>query len=209
MNSGTAQTLAEWVALLGAKSETRTDAALLDASAALLGEVGERNLTIDQVAERAGRSRMTVFRRFGSREELIVATYRRELRRVLETVTDAVGSMRTVADRVELLFNHFLDSASTNPVSVALIRGEPDALVKAVRGGPEFSAQRWMEELCAALLSDEELEDPLARDEAEFVGGLILRLVLALLLLPTEALEESRASRREFLRKVAERVVAR
>jgi len=197
-----------WAASTASKPESRTDAALLDAAAVLLGEIGERNLTIDQVAERAGRSRMTVFRRFGSREELITATYRRELRQVIESVTAAAESTSTVLDRVELLLSHFLDSATGNPVSVALIRGEPDALVKATRGGPKFSAQRWMEELCASLLIDEKLDKPLTAEDAQFTSELIMRLVFSLMLLPTAALEESRASRRDFIRKVAERIVA-
>ncbi|MEO9329062.1 TetR/AcrR family transcriptional regulator [Gordonia aurantiaca] len=115
-----------WAASTASKPESRTDAALLDAAAVLLGEIGERNLTIDQVAERAGRSRMTVFRRFGSREELITATYRCELRQVIESVTAAAKSTSTVLDRVELLLSHFLDSATGNPVSVALNRPGSD-----------------------------------------------------------------------------------
>ncbi|ASR01198.1 TetR/AcrR family transcriptional regulator [Gordonia rubripertincta] len=187
--------------------QTRTDAALLDACASLIGQFGERNLTIDQVAERAGRSRMTVFRRFGTREDLITATYRRELRRVVQgTITAAEGTTDLV-DRAELIVSYFVDSAFQHPVSVALLKGEPDAVVNVLRGGPDFSAQQWAVELFAALLADSALDAPLARPEAEFVGGLLMRIIVSLLLLPEPAIDESRAARRSYIRRVAERVV--
>lgn len=194
-----------WLGSAEERPETRTDSAVLDACAALIGEFGERNLTIDQVAERAGRSRMTVFRRFNSREELITATYRRELTKVIVRVTQSATATSNAVERADLLINEFLDSALGHPVSLALLRGEQDALVQVTKGGPEFSAQRWLRDLCAWMLSDDALEDPLSPSEADFVGSLLMRIIFSLLLLPEQ--DRNEQSRREYIRMVAERVV--
>ncbi|ASR04338.1 TetR/AcrR family transcriptional regulator [Gordonia rubripertincta] len=203
MTRGDAPTQRPWGSATW-KSETQTDVSVLNASAELIAEVGERNLTIDQVAERAGRSRMTVFRRFGSREELITSTYRRELSKVFDSVTRSIAGTSTAVDRADLVINQFVDSALRHPVSLALLGGEPDALVKVTRGGPDFSAQRWLQELCAFVMADDSLKDPLTPEDAELVGSLLMRVIFSLLLLPEH---DDVQLRRAYIRRVAERIV--
>ncbi|MGA5544949.1 TetR/AcrR family transcriptional regulator [Mycobacterium sp. NPDC051198] len=187
--------------------ESRTDVAILTATAAVIADYGERNLTIDQVAERAGCSRMTVFRRFGSREYLLVATYSRELRVVLESITGAAAAATTAVDCAEIVVTQFIDNALRHPIFIRLLRVEPEAVLALSRGGPDFSGQRWGTDLITQLLSHERLADSLTTEDATFVGGLLMRLVFSLVLIPEPAMDDSPEARASFIRKLVERII--
>lgn len=60
----------------GRPRDPNVDTALHDATLALLAEGGYAKATIEAVAERAGLVRPTVYRRYGSRAALVVATFR-------------------------------------------------------------------------------------------------------------------------------------
>jgi AcrR family transcriptional regulator len=187
--------------------ETRTDVTILKAAAEVISVAGERNLTIDQVAERAGFTRMTVFRRFGSRDQLLRATYARELRLVLEEVTTAAESVSAAVDRAEIIVAQLISSAEANPICIRLVQVEPAAILDLWSGRTDFDGQAVGAALIAYLLHDSRLADPLPQKEAELVGSLLMRLVVSLVLVPDPALRKSRAVRRAFLRKVVERIL--
>jgi AcrR family transcriptional regulator len=58
---------------MGRPRETRADAAILDATVALIAEHGVEALRVDQVAERAGVGKATIYRRYRSKDELVTA----------------------------------------------------------------------------------------------------------------------------------------
>ncbi|UGT55139.1 TetR/AcrR family transcriptional regulator [Nocardia asteroides] len=186
--------------------DSRTDTAIMNATAAVISEYGERNLTIDQVAERAGFTRMTVFRRFGSREQLLHATYTNELRKVLDAVAAAADSVTNRLDRAEIVVAELLSAAENNPITQRLANVEPAAIVELWRDS-EVSGHTWGVNLIAHLLRDELLEDPLDEDEATFAGNLLMRLVVSLLLVPDPTLNGPSAARKQFLRAMVERVL--
>lgn len=72
-------------------------AAMLDAAEALLREQGLHRWTVDDVAERAGIGRTSVYRRFPSRDDLVHGVLARELRRA----TTAVGAAAAGAPDLE------------------------------------------------------------------------------------------------------------
>ncbi|BBY62693.1 TetR family transcriptional regulator [Mycolicibacterium helvum] len=188
-------------------TESRTDTAILNAAAAVIGDYGERNLTIGQVAERAGCARMTVFRRFGSREQLLLATYSRELRRVIDSATQAVQTATTTVDCAEIMVAEFIDNALRHPIFIRLIRVEPGTVLALSRGISGFSAQELGATLFAHVLSDDRLDDPLPIRDATFIGDLLMRLVFSLSLVPAPEIEQSGESRRTYIRELVERIV--
>jgi AcrR family transcriptional regulator len=189
--------------------ETNTDIAILKAAAEVISAAGERNLTIDQVAERAGYTRMTVFRRFGSRDQLLRATYARELRVALETVTAAAESVSTAVERAEIIVTKLIAAAEANPICKRLVQVEPAVVLDLWGGRTDLDGQGAGAALIAHLLRDDRLADPLSQKEAEFVGGLLMRLVVSLVLVPDPTLGKSRAVRRAFLGKVVARILTR
>lgn len=57
---------------MGRPRSRKADSAILQATVTLLGESGFQGLTMDQVARRAGVGRATVYRRWKSKEEMII-----------------------------------------------------------------------------------------------------------------------------------------
>ena len=73
---------------------------LLDIGASLLAEFGLRRWSMDDVAERAGVGRTSVYRKFASRDDLVHAVLARELRQVFTAVTAAAARYDTLEDKV-------------------------------------------------------------------------------------------------------------
>ncbi|MCC3312279.1 TetR/AcrR family transcriptional regulator [Nocardia africana] len=186
--------------------QSRTDIAILAAAAAVISANGERNLTIDEVAERAGFTRMTIFRRFGSREQLLLATYSNELRRVIDAVASAADATSSRVERAETVVLQLISGAVTNPIFQRLAQVEPAAIVDLWRG-KEFAGQAWGAGLISRLLQDENLDDPLNADEADFVGDVLMRLVVSVALVPEEMGSAPDMDRATYVRRVVERLL--
>lgn len=77
---------------------------LLDAAASLLSEYGLRRWSMDDVADRAGVGRTTLYRQFASRDDLVYAVLAREVHQVFRDVT-------AVADRYDNLHDKLIEGA--------------------------------------------------------------------------------------------------
>ena len=74
-------------------------AAVLDATAELLADYGLRRWSVEDVADRAGVGRTSVYRKFESRDQLVHAVLARELRRTFAAIDAAVSHHRRLEDR--------------------------------------------------------------------------------------------------------------
>ena len=98
---------------------------VLDAVGELLVDRNWPEVTLAQVAERAGVSRQTLYNSFGSRQELAEAYVMREADRFLAAVEVAVRSNAPDARRaLTAAAEIFLTAAETHPVIRAVARGE-------------------------------------------------------------------------------------
>lgn len=70
----------------------RTSQRILDAALYEAAAVGLQRITVEDVVRRAGVSRMTAYRRYPRRDDLVEALVRRESQRFLATVADAVDA---------------------------------------------------------------------------------------------------------------------
>jgi AcrR family transcriptional regulator len=97
-----------------------TDVDILEAALEQFALTGIRRTSTDDVARRAGVNRATVYRRFGSREQLLAAAYLHEAGRVLEQLTARVPDVPDAPggdfDPVENVVTMFTEA-------VALMRG--------------------------------------------------------------------------------------
>jgi AcrR family transcriptional regulator len=80
-------------------SSLELTARLLDAGASLLAEYGLRRWSMDDVADRAGVGRTSVYRKFASRDDLVYAVLGRELREVFQAVTETAARYDTLLDQ--------------------------------------------------------------------------------------------------------------
>ncbi len=88
-------------ALLGASSETNaTNEAILTATVECIGRFGLDRFSIEDVAQIAGVGRATVFRRFGTKEEIVRRTIAREGMALLEELKSSVAGIENPSERI-------------------------------------------------------------------------------------------------------------
>ena len=106
----------------GRPRRPETDAALMRATVELLREKGPTGVTIEAVAARSGVARTTIYRRFASRRELIVAAIDPVVERPLPpTHLSLADKVRWVLAQVAELFDRGLGTGT-----VAAIIGDVD-----------------------------------------------------------------------------------
>src|SRR3954447_21914152 len=105
---------------------------ILDAALELCAASGVRNLTMDETAERAGVGRMTVYRRFGSRERLEEALAVREGRRRLAQLDSTVDPGAPVPDQIAQGMLTSLRLIREHPLLERMSRLEPQAALAAL-----------------------------------------------------------------------------
>src|SRR5919198_5048128 len=117
---------------------------ILDAALSLAAASGIRHLTMDDVAQRAGVGRMTVYRRFGDKARLVEALTVREGRRCLEELDAAIGPDAPIEEQVAAGFVPSLRLAREHPLLNRLARFEPEAALAALLadGSAVFAAAR-------------------------------------------------------------------
>src|SRR5438067_1806293 len=121
--------LARALANAGAEHEDPLARRILDAAVAEAAASGLRALAIDAVARRANTTRMTVYRRFGRREQLIEAMATREARRFIAAVSAAIAGLPAIAEQGAEAFVSGLRFMHEHPVARRAIESEPDAIV--------------------------------------------------------------------------------
>jgi AcrR family transcriptional regulator len=170
---------------------------ILDAALAEAAANGIERITMDAVAARARVGRMTVYRRFGSKPDLVTALVGREAGRGLAAIAAAVDPERELPDRVADGFVATLQVARAHPLLQRLVRYEPQVLLAALNdpGDPLLAMLRefGVAQIEAAGPVGDEL-----RAEPEEVAELLVRIGLTYLLIPAGVidLDDERAARR-------------
>ncbi|MBA0045126.1 TetR/AcrR family transcriptional regulator [Mycobacterium sp. NPDC050853] len=184
-----------------------SDIRILEATVEVLGICGEQRLTVDMVAERAHLSRMTVFRRFGSKQNLIDIAYRREITKALRDITGYAEKTDTSVRRATAVATRMVDSASKIPALQWIIRAEPQEIVRMWRD-LEPPGQELGRAFISTLLQDSQLQDPLPAPDADFVADVLIRTVMSLVLVPDPAYQKARPVEVEqYIRRVVEHLL--
>jgi AcrR family transcriptional regulator len=167
---------------------------ILDAAYAGMLEQGLRRLTMDDVARRAGLARVTVYRRFARKGDLIHAVILRELNRFLKTFGQALAPLPTPADQVTEGFAITLRLVRGHPLLSRLLATEPGTILPqlTLEAGPYLAVAR------------EQLAAHLDTPEAEAVAEMFIRIALSFVLIPDSAIplgndEDARAYARRHL----------
>jgi AcrR family transcriptional regulator len=158
--------------------------AMLDAAEALLRERGLHRWTVDDVAERAGIGRTSVYRRFPSRDDLVHGVLARELRAATTAVGLAAAGQPSIDDAVVEAVVAALRALDGSVVD-GLLRSDPaDALpLLTTDAGPLVAQARAA--FVPGLLALGVATDPL---HAEVVAEALARLGLSFVLTRETAL---------------------
>ncbi|WP_410578271.1 TetR/AcrR family transcriptional regulator [Amycolatopsis sp. lyj-108] len=108
-------------------STTDSTERILDAALALFEDVGIRRTTLEDIARRAGVDRVTVYRRLGSKSDVVEAVNAREARRIFADVFGTASKASTAADRVAVAFATVVSRLWSHGLINRLLRLEPES----------------------------------------------------------------------------------
>src|SRR5919106_4321072 len=166
-----------------------TSERILDEAVKQAEELGVRRLTVGDVAKRVGVSRVTVYKYFPGKDQLVEAILLREMRRFLRDVDAAVAPYDTLEERLVEGFVFALGWLRKHRLLNRLLRTDPELIVPnlTVGAGSVLTAGR---EFIAGFARREAEEGrlPLSDEQIEGVSELLARAVLSFLLTPESVL---------------------
>lgn len=164
-------------------------ARILDAAYEQFCRMGIRRSTMEDVARLAKVSRITVYRRFDSKDTLVEHVVRREFRRYFDQFLIDIEQARTPADRVVLGFVSSLRAIRGNPLIGGLIATEPDLLVPSLMtdGGQTLATVR---QFVAGQLRREQRAGNVSDGlDADLVAEMMVRISTSFLAIPSAVID--------------------
>jgi AcrR family transcriptional regulator len=114
----------------GDEEPDRTTQRILDAALAETAVTGLRRLTVEDVVRRAGVARMTVYRRYPSREDLVQALVARETQRFLKAVADGNARETDPFDKLVEAFIAAVEFTRAHPMLRRAREAEPGWVIE-------------------------------------------------------------------------------
>ncbi|WP_459712964.1 TetR/AcrR family transcriptional regulator [Actinophytocola sp. KF-1] len=166
-----------------------TRARILDAAYDQFCRTGIQRSTMEDVARRAGVSRITVYRRFATKDALVEHVVRREFRRYFDQFLVEIEQAGTAADRVVLGFVSSLRAIRRNPLIGGLLDVEPDLLVPSMisDGGHTLATVRRF--VAGQLRREQGAGNVPAELDTELVAELMVRLSASFLAIPSQVVD--------------------
>jgi AcrR family transcriptional regulator len=183
-------------AVRGRPRSQESEQAILDATMELLSELGYRSVTVEAIAARAGASKSTIYRRWPTKENLVIAAFAR----TPELVSSGRGDVEQQLLEVILQFTRMMQQTPLGGVLAALVaeRSHNPALDEAL--GPLVQRRRRiMVEILRHAVERGELPRGI---NAEVVVDLLMGPVLLRSMVMGQKLE------RRFVRQVVQNVCA-
>jgi AcrR family transcriptional regulator len=162
---------------------------ILAAATQQVEDFGLRRFTIDDVARRVGVSRVTIYRHFPKKDQLVEAVLLRELHRFLRAIDAAVEPYETLEERLVEGFVFAMTFLRKHRLLNRVLRTEPELVLPAltVHATPVLAAAR---EFIAGFARREADRGalPLTEEEIEVLGELLARAVMSFVLTPDSVL---------------------
>ncbi|MGK2913522.1 MAG: TetR/AcrR family transcriptional regulator, partial [Porticoccaceae bacterium] len=162
----------------GRKTESERRAAILAAGMAVFLEQGYVGASMDEIVRRAGGSKRTLYRYFGSKEELFGEIVTGLAAQMIAPLDADVGAGKTVSEALNRLGQQYLE-VLLRPDSLALFRivvaegiRFPELAEAFYRCGPGFAADR-----LAGYLREQQRQGTIAIDHIELAARQFISLV--------------------------------
>ena len=168
---------------------------IVDAALALLLRNGLGPLTVDEIAREAEVARVTVYRRFGGRDELVAAVIRRQTAEVLHRVAAAVAGVGSVEERLVEGFVVLFHLARTHPLLLPVLRA--DVAVSPAMAATTAAAARALSRdylaghlraATSATAGSATADRARAAEDLDAVAALVVRLSMSFLTAPDSAI---------------------
>lgn len=152
---------------------------ILDATVEEVALSGFKRLAMEDVARRAGTTRVTLYRRFGNREALIEAMAVRETQRFMDALVASAAGLDTLEEQMAETLVVGLRFMRAHPVARRAMDAEREAIIEYMEAddGRLLTMSR---EFLAATISASGLEHP----DPEALAETFVRIFVSFLLLP-------------------------
>ena len=158
---------------------------ILDAAAELFATLGVRRTGMDDIAERSGLGRTTVYRRFDGRQQIVEAVLAREIHRFFGSILRSTAHIERFED---VVIESFLTGLRATEASLlaTLVRAEPELLqLLTIDAGPVVAAAR---EFLVSAYRATHTEGVTASDgdlqQVAMFAEVLVRLAISLVLTP-------------------------
>ncbi|MBF6169912.1 TetR/AcrR family transcriptional regulator [Nocardia blacklockiae] len=167
--------------------ETRSR--VLDSAYEQFCRMGIQRSTMEDVARRAEVSRITVYRRFATKDALAEQVILREFRRYFDRFLLDIAQARTAADRVVVGFVSSLRTIRGNPLIGGLLAAEPDLLVGSLIGDQGRTVAAVRQFVAGQLRSEQRAGHVSDRVDADLVAELMVRVSASFLAIPSDLVD--------------------
>jgi TetR/AcrR family transcriptional repressor of uid operon len=171
------------------RSEDRTSAKILDAAFEVFSHIGIQRTTMEDVARRAGVSRITVYRRFATKSALVDHVIGRELRRYFRRFLVDVEKAETAEDRLVVGFVSSLRAFRHNSLIRGLMAADPNAIVPSAIGDDGHTFATVQAFVAGQLRREQEAGHVSKEVNADLVAELIVRLCASFLVIPSQIVD--------------------
>lgn len=172
---------------------------ILDAATAQFESVGVARSTMNDITRRAGLARMTLYRRFANKQELVEAALLREAASFLSDLQRELDAHTTIEEKLTEGFAFTVQTLRDHDLLNRLLETEPESTVPhfTVAGGPLITAAA---HFVAAEIS-RTIPGSRSQEELLVVAEVTVRLMISFVLAPsvTIDLDDPQVSR-EFAR---------
>ncbi|MBF6278353.1 TetR family transcriptional regulator [Nocardia sp. 852002-20019_SCH5090214] len=178
-----ASLLVKAVALIRTPAPTGTPERILDAALRQFEVVGISRTTVEDITRRARLARVTLYRHFSSKDQIVEAVILRELGRFLGELEREVSGQATLEDKIVEGFVFTLAAVRGHALLNRLLETEPESLLPFLTvdaGG--------LIEIASSFLTDQlarELVDVRPNRELHAVSELTVRVILSFILTPS------------------------
>ena len=166
-----------------------TGARILDAANDVFCAIGIQRSTMEDVAQRAGVSRITVYRRFATKAVLVDKLIRREIRRYFDQFRIDIEKAETAADRVVLGFVSSLGAFRRNPLIGGLMAADPNALVPTTIGDGGRTLATVRQFLAGQLRREQDAGNVSGDVDVDIVAELMVRVCSSFLVIPSHIVD--------------------
>ena len=176
---------------------------ILDAAHEQLLDFGIRNLSVEAAAKRVGIARITIYRRFANKDELLRAVLLREGRRIFHEVDSVIAGLPTADEQLVEGFAATLSAVRRHPLVQRTLATEPEMLASLLvtHGGAVIALAR---EYLAGHVHRGQMVGRFRGLDPRGGAELAVRVTLSFLLTPESCIpmqtdEDARAFARRYL----------
>jgi TetR/AcrR family transcriptional regulator, repressor for uid operon len=173
----------------GLPDDDETSARILDAAYEVFCRIGIQRTTMEDVARRAGVSRITVYRRFANKGALVDQVVRREIRRYFDQFLLDIEQAETAADRVVVGFVSSLRAIRRNPLIGGLMAADPNALVPTTLGDGGRTLATVRAFVAGQLRREQDAGNVSGDVNVDIVAELMVRVCSSFLVIPSHIID--------------------